>query len=659
MVNTNQPQSDNARVPLKLPASLSRRREKFLSHRRGQASLKGQYQFLVGRYIDQATLERAQELGQRWHVPPHQVMIAMGWLTQKTYTRALAEYAGLNYFDDIDPQYLNLPQCVNHLNGCYRTGFFRGERAKFNGVILTAHELYPSAIKQLQQKFSVMKEHIGLISTHQMRKAIVTKMANTLTRHAILGMEIYAPGCSARQGVTLLQSLSLALLFGLMIGVSLLMPNLSWAINTIALSICFLPIVIVRLIACLHIYLTLPKQEPTKDICFDTTLKPERLPVYTILVPIFREHRVLPDLVQALLRLDYPRAKLDVKLIFESEDIETLNCAKKLTVPDSFEFIVVPKSHPQTKPKALNYAMQFARGDYAVIFDAEDQPERDQLLKAVRKFRRSPANVVCLQARLNFYNASENWLTKQFAIEYTSLFSGLLPTLQYLNFPIPLGGTSNHFRMSALQKLGCWDAFNVTEDADLGVRMYRAGYKCRMLNSTTYEEATCSVIAWIKQRTRWLKGWMQTYAVHMRSPIKLLRELGLVGFLGFQMIIGGLILSALIHPIFLLVFISVAAQSVLSEQNTLQWIFTTDQVFNMISAFNLLCGYASVMLLAVIVLSRKRITGLKLHILSMPVYWLLISIAAYRAFYQWLCNPFHWEKTSHGVSKLKPAYQVK
>ena len=235
-------------------------------------------------------------------------------------------------------------------------------------------------------------------------------------------------------------------------------------------------------------------------------------------VPLFKEVEILPHLAKALRSLDYPPAKLDIKIILESVDTATIEAASKLDFPGNVDLIVVPDRQPRTKPKALNYALQFATGDLAVIYDAEDRPEPDQLRKAATVFRHASPKLACLQARLDYFNAKENWLSRQFTIEYATLFRGLLPLFGRFGLPLPLGGTSNHFRIGVLRELGAWDPFNVTEDADLGMRLHRAGYKVETLDSTTYEEACCQPVAWVKQRTRWLKGWMQTFGVHMRAP---------------------------------------------------------------------------------------------------------------------------------------------
>ena len=218
----------------------------------------------------------------------------------------------------------------------------------------------------------------------------------------------------------------------------------------------------------------------------------------------------------------------------------------------------MPPSQPQTKPKACNFALRFARGEYLVIYDAEDRPEPDQLRKVVATFRRSPPNTACLQCRLNYYNASENWLTRMFTLDYALWFDQVLPGLERLNMPIPLGGTSNHFRIDVLRELHAWDPFNVTEDADLGIRIGQKGYRVGVVDSTTFEEASCHAGNWIRQRSRWIKGYMQTLLVHTRRPLHLIRSAGPLGFLGFVFFIGGTVLSGLLNPIFWVLYLVLA-----------------------------------------------------------------------------------------------------
>jgi cellulose synthase/poly-beta-1,6-N-acetylglucosamine synthase-like glycosyltransferase len=354
---------------------------------------------------------------------------------------------------------------------------------------------------------------------------------------------------------------------------------------------------------------------------------------------------MVPSLVQALTKLDWPAAKLDIKLVLEAADTETVAAACALDLPGNVEIVVVPDIAPRTKPKALNYALPLARGDYLVIYDAEDRPERDQLRQAFAAFHAGPPNLATVQARLNIYNAHANCLTRQFTIEYSALFDGLLPTLDRLKLPIPLGGTSNHFRVAALKWLMAWDPFNVTEDADLGTRLARNGYRCAVIASTTYEEAPARFGSWVRQRTRWLKGFVQTWLVHMRAPRALWRELGPRGFLAFQVMVGGTILSALVHPWFyVLAAAELAGGDLLAMPAS---VFGTP--FWAIAWFDLVTGYAAGMILAHLAVRRRGLTRLSRHVPLMPFYWLLISAASYRALWQFVAAPFKWEKTEHGL----------
>jgi cellulose synthase/poly-beta-1,6-N-acetylglucosamine synthase-like glycosyltransferase len=371
------------------------------------------------------------------------------------------------------------------------------------------------------------------------------------------------------------------------------------------------------------------------------------LPLYTVLIPLYREANMLPQLGAALRSLNYPRRLLDVKLVVEEDDDETIVAANKAAADGLFEVIEVPPGEPRTKPRACNYALQFARGEFLVIFDAEDQPEPDQLLKAVTAFRRLPEEVACLQARLNFFNARECWITRMFALDYALWFDFLLPGLDKLGIPMPLGGTSNHFRVEALRAINAWDPFNVTEDADLGIRLSRLGMRVKTLDSTTYEEATNGVGNWLRQRTRWLKGYMQTWLVHMRAPRQLLRNAGVGGFFGFQFFVGGTVLSALLNPLLWSLFL-------MSYFFDLPSIGLLD-ASRSVSGFALLLGNALFAYLAMLGPYRRGWIDLSPFALLAPIYWLLISAAAYRALWQLARNPWHWEKTPHGVSRMPGA----
>ena len=363
----------------------------------------------------------------------------------------------------------------------------------------------------------------------------------------------------------------------------------------------------------------------------------EPLPVYTILVPLFREANVLPHLARALMALDYPRDKLDIKIIVEEDDSETGAVAAEVAGNAPFEIVCVPAGRPQTKPRACNYALNFARGEFTVIFDAEDRPERDQLRKAAAAFRASPSDTACLQARLNFYNADENWLTRLFALDYALWFDVLLPGLDRLGVPMPLGGTSNHFRTAVLRQLGGWDPFNVTEDADLGIRIAHLGKRVAMLDSTTFEEAPVHFRVWLKQRSRWLKGYMQTWLVHTRRPLSLIHRAGLGGFLAFHLFVGGAVLSALAAPLLWALF---------------AWsLFGPAHSGLSLSASSLIGGNALLTVLAMAGPLRRGWRDLAPYGLTATLYWALISLAALRGLGQLITNPFYWEKTAHGLSR--------
>ena len=367
-------------------------------------------------------------------------------------------------------------------------------------------------------------------------------------------------------------------------------------------------------------------------------IDPAKLPIYTILIPLYNEHKSLPHLTQNLRNLDYPKSKLDIKLIIEEDDKLTLQTAKDLNLECYFEIIKVPHSAPKTKPKACNYALKFARGKYVTIYDAEDNPDQLQLKKAVAKFSKTDA--VCLQARLNYYNAKHNLLTKLFSVEYSSWFEYMLQGLERLGFPIPLGGTSNHIRLDILREVGAWDPYNVTEDADLGIRLEQAGYTTAMLNSETQEEAPHTIWVWMKQRTRWIKGYMQTYLVHMRNPLKLLRNLGLRKFIGFQCFIGLPTLMFLVTP-FMLILSGFWFSSFLPIKVP-SWVLY-------LCFINIIVGVGIHWIFGMIVYcanppERKSISA----VFVFPFYWLLHSLAAFRAVYQLITRPHYWDKTEHG-----------
>jgi cellulose synthase/poly-beta-1,6-N-acetylglucosamine synthase-like glycosyltransferase len=377
-------------------------------------------------------------------------------------------------------------------------------------------------------------------------------------------------------------------------------------------------------------------------------LSDDALPVYTIIAALYHEAASVNGLLTAIERLDYPAEKLDVIIAVEADDSDTRAAitARKSRIP--ITVIPVPASQPRTKPKALNVALPFARGTFTVIYDAEDRPEPNQLRRAVDALRAGGDSLACVQARLCIDNTADSWLTRLFTAEYAGQFDVFLPGLAALRLPLPLGGSSNHFHTAILREIRGWDPYNVTEDADLGMRLARFGYRSDVINSTTFEEAPAKIAAWLRQRTRWFKGWMQTWLVHMREPHKLLRDLGLPGFLTFQLIVGGSALAALVHPLFVagLIYYGMVHGALMlagadEGASILAWLYGASVVI----------GYFTSAFLGWLGLMRRGLLATAWVLLLTPVHWLLLSLAAWRAVYHLVAAPYTWDKTEHGLAK--------
>lgn len=373
-------------------------------------------------------------------------------------------------------------------------------------------------------------------------------------------------------------------------------------------------------------------------------LPDDALPTVTVLMPVFKEARGLAALADAIGGIDYPRDKLDLKLILEADDADTIAAARALPKSAGFSLVIVPSSTPKTKPKACNHALYLARGDLVVIYDAEDAPDPDQLRKAAAAFRVADEGLACVQARLNYYNRDENWLTRLFTLEYSLWFDSLLPAMERLRLPLPLGGTSNFFRTQTLIDVGGWDPYNVTEDADLGLRLARRGFRTEMIDSTTMEEANCRLDNWLRQRTRWMKGYVQTAFVHWRDPAQLIRVCGWRGLVSSQIFVAGTVVSALVNPLLWLAFFYWAATR---DAEVARFFPSPLLEFNI---FALLAGNAFFVYLAMAAPLRRGWPELSVAALLAPGYWLLASVAAYRALFQLIRRPFFWEKTEHGIS---------
>lgn len=373
------------------------------------------------------------------------------------------------------------------------------------------------------------------------------------------------------------------------------------------------------------------------------TLDDGDLPMYTILIPARDEAAVLPVLTEALQRLDYPKDRLDVKLLLEEDDVATIEAARQAQLPHFIEIVVVPVAEPRTKPKACNFGLQRALGEFVTIYDAEDLPDPSQLKKALLAFRQGDKRLACVQAKLSYFNAEQNVLTRWFTSEYSAWFDLLLPALHAARLPIPLGGTSNHFRTTVLRELGAWDPFNVTEDADLGIRLHKAGYRTGVIDSVTYEEANSEFVNWVRQRSRWIKGYLQTWLVHMRHPVTLRRQLGRRGFWGFQLAILGTPLMFILNPIYWFI----TSLWFMTHWGLIPQLFPPGIYY--LGMINLLVGNFTFTYLNAVGSAKRGNWNLVPYTILTPVYWSMMSLASWKALLQLLTRPSHWEKTQHGL----------
>lgn len=456
-----------------------------------------------------------------------------------------------------------------------------------------------------------------------------------------------APNISALQPLSSLQKLVIFVI-GISIIAGLLINTLSTAI---AITAILSTIYFIDVLFNLFLIAKSLSSPPEITIAQDRirSLDVGQLPVYSILCPLYREAHVLEHFLHSVDKLDWPKNKLDVQLLLEEDDTVTIDAARRMKLPPYVRITVVPDSQPKTKPKACNFGLSHVKGEYVVIYDAEDMPDPQQLKKSYLAFSQLPATVVCLQAKLNYYNPHQNWLTRFFTAEYSLWFDVILNGLQSISTAIPLGGTSNHFRTKDLIRLKAWDPFNVTEDCDLGVRLFKNGYKTAIINSTTLEEANSNLPNWFRQRSRWIKGYIQTYFVHMRDPIGFTREMG-VHALFFQLTIGGKIAFMLINP-----FLWVATISYFALYryvgSAIESIYPT-WVFYM-AAISLVFGNFLFLYYYMIGTAMRKHWGVVKYVLFIPFYWLLVSIGAGIAVIQFAIKPHYWEKTNHGYHLRK------
>lgn len=601
--------------------------------------------------LDLAALDEARALAERWEVPLADALMARRALRPFDYYRTLAQYYDLELADlrttPPDPALLDRALAEQYV----REGAIPWRRDE-RGIVTVAVTAPGPAAVLAARRLGGPRVRLAVCTRFDLSLAVQRSFRTEQSRQAVYGLAEADPEMSARQVAAPAQLVGLYLLFTAFAAGLAFAPVATLIAVNVLMSVFYLGNFVFKGVLAWAGGAAADASARSLEEAA-RLLRDEELPRFTVLVPMFREPEVLPILAHALRSLDYPLGKLDIKIVLEEKDDETIAAARALGLEGVFEIVIVPASQPQTKPKACNYALQFARGEYLVIFDAEDKPEPDQLRKVVAAFRRSPPNTACIQCRLNYYNAGENWLTRMFTLDYSLWFDLMLPGLERLGVPIPLGGTSNHFRIDVLRELSAWDPFNVTEDADLGIRLTQKGYRVGVIESTTFEEANCHQGNWIRQRSRWIKGYMQTFLVHTRRPLHLLRSVGPLGVMGFVFFIGGTMLSGLLNPLFWLIFAG--------------WALTQTGVFDLVfppallwlSLLNLLLGNALFIYLSMVAPVRRRWLELAPWALTVPWYWVLMSVAAYKALWQLIRNPFYWEKTQHGLSKQVAAELAK
>lgn len=570
-------------------------------------------------------------------------LIASGLLHPEIYYRFLADRLGLAYLDQIDPRDVLVDATLDaHLKRD------AGIRIVHHGRIVSV--LVPNARELAARAAFIaarpeLREQIIVTTPRTVREAVWAARAEARVEEVTRLLDEGRPSASARRILSARQAYMLAAAKAGLVASLAIAPAATLLVAHIALSGFFLASNTMRISA--GFLGSRPKRPalPAKI--------PADLPIYTVLVALRHEAEIAPQLVRALGRLVWPKSKLDVKFICEADDHETISALRAAGPGPHCEIVKVPERQPMTKPKALQYALAGARGSLVAVYDAEDVPNPSQLLEAWSLFEAGDERLACVQAPLAIANYRDNWLTALFAVEYCGLFRALIPFLGRFGLPVPLGGTSNHFRRSALEAVGGWDPHNVAEDADLGFRLYRAGYRTRAAYHATIETAPDTMGVWLKQRGRWLKGWLQTWLVTMRHPVRALREFGLRGFLTFQVLIAGMLASALLYPAMLAIVVLFPVRLMLGIDpvpdgpHLMLWWLDLANIAASFFAF-LFLGWRNLT-----PIERKDIPARRLAML--PAYWLIMSAAAWRALRQLVRKPHHWDKTPHPARPGAPA----
>lgn len=522
-------------------------------------------------------------------------------------------------------------------------GWVASARIREGVLVLTSGRSDPDVLRAaLTEEFG---EPVVLraVDEAEVRQRIMWELDDEVADLAAHDLARTIPAMSARTVLSRGQQVGGGIALLAFAGCLVIAPGTTAAIVTAVLSLGFLAGIVFKFwVSMVGARFDLVEQVSAADVAAldDTTL-----PTYTVLVPVFREANIVGDLVRNLEVLDWPKDRLEVLVLVEAEDHETRQAVLDAEPPAWMRIVIVPPGAPQTKPRACNVGLAIARGEYVVIYDAEDRPDPDQLKKVFTTFERAGTDTVCVQAALSYFNADENALTRMFTLEYSYWFDYMLAGLDARNLPIPLGGTSNHFRTELLRELGGWDPYNVTEDADLGIRASAVGYRVSVVNSTTMEEANTSIPNFVRQRSRWIKGYMQTALVHARRPRALVREIGVRRAAAFALLIAGTPLTFL----GMLPGIAVTIATLVLPTAWTAPVFPAPVLW--LCVLDFLLGNATMIYLTMMGPYKRARFDLMLWALLNPVYWVLHSVAAYKGLWQLITRPHYWEKTEHGLTK--------
>ncbi|MEQ1951798.1 glycosyltransferase family 2 protein [Mesorhizobium yinganensis] len=570
-------------------------------------------------------------------------LLASNLVSERELFSAIATEFGVGFVDEVDADRLVMrpEDCALFLRT--RSRHLHAKIVERDG---RAHPLIvPSGmslrtLKTLLHRKKKLMPMLRITTPQALRRAVLENSRKSLATEARSGLYERMPDYSARIVANAWQ--------GVILGAILVLLALAF---TFAISATFLAIHIffsLFFLGCIGLRFAATRSaQPVPPAGLERTPAVD-LPFYSVLVALHREAEVVPQLLAALDRLIWPRSKIEIKLVCEADDRKTLDAIAAHRLPYHVEVIKVPPSLPRTKPKALSFAVPLIKGDYVVLYDAEDRPHPLQLLEAWHSFERGGEALACVQAPLEISNGNRGLIPLLFAFEYSALFRGLLPWLSSRRVVLPLGGTSNHFRVAALDEVGGWDPYNVTEDADLGLRLVRFGYRTETISLPTLEDAPERLSIWLPQRTRWFKGWCQTWLVHMRDPAALLRDVGARSFFLVQILYAGLVISALLHPLLIAFGFYLGLQIALG-QPAFGWKVT----LLVIDVLNIVCGYLSFFLLGWYSLRKRDRKEFWRVVTFTPLYWMMMSLAAWRSLLHLWRRPHHWEKTPHFRSVRK------